>query len=68
MSTARASVPDPLSGPLPADVLELRRDLVRRSGILRVRARSLRGRGSLRAAWRCEERAHRLVALSRRMA
>ncbi len=53
---------------VPADVLELRRDLVRRAGVLRARARSLRARGSLHAAVRVDEGASKLLALSRRMA
>lgn len=68
MSTAPPHQPDqPPLAALPADVLDLRRNLVRRSGVLRVHARALRGRGSLRAAGRLEQRALRLLALSRRM-
>lgn len=48
-------------------VLDLRRDLVRRSGVLRAQARLVRGRGSLRAAGRLHEQGLRILALSRRM-
>jgi hypothetical protein len=62
-----AADPTPTSGSALLSLVDLRRQLLRRSSVLSVRAKMLRARGDIRGAHRAADDAARLKRIAREM-